>query len=251
MVQPGPDPPVALAVQARAEDLGAGLGHCPKPRPARHRSRRRPDLAASGRQMPRHRPLRGGGRLWRGRAARPGRPGPGHRRAAWPERGPGSSPRPPASQRAPTLEGSNLLLQQLVGHGHLAELALSRSSSSSRPSRSRSFIAVSAATRARSRHSVRRATVTLSSRARASSGAPRSRRVTAASLRCAEKRRSGPAPPRGRRRQRSGRTPASPRAHLCGSDPLVRSPVAVASTAAGCLIEPGRTPVRQLRLSAA
>src|SRR3954453_16743402 len=47
------------------------------------------------------------------------------------------------------------------------------------------------------RHSLRRATVTLSSRARVSSGSPRSRRVTAASLRRAEKRRSGPAPPEG------------------------------------------------------
>ena len=76
-------------------------------------------------------------------------------------------------------------------------LALRRSSSSSRPSRSRSFIAASAATSARSRHSLRRAAVTLSSRARVSSGSPRSRRVTAASLRRAEKRRSGPAPPEG------------------------------------------------------
>src|SRR5215213_2944240 len=45
-----------------------------------------------------------------------------------------------------------------------------------------------------------------------------------------------------RRRQRSGRPTAPPRARRCGSDPWARSPVAVASTAAGCLIEPCRTP---------
>src|SRR3954451_4067242 len=46
------------------------------------------------------------------------RPGP------WPGRWPGSSPRPPAAQRAATLQGHDLLLQQLVGHGDLAELGL-------------------------------------------------------------------------------------------------------------------------------
>src|SRR3954451_115140 len=46
------------------------------------------------------------------------RPGP------WPGRWPGSSPRPPARQRAPALQRSDLPLQQLVGHGDLAELGL-------------------------------------------------------------------------------------------------------------------------------
>ncbi len=57
--------------------------------------------------------------------------------------------------------------------------------------------------------------------------------------------------PRGRRRQRAGRTPPPPRAGRSCSAPSIGSPVAATSTAAGCLIEPGRSPVEADGLPAA
>src|SRR4051812_35323981 len=192
MAQPGPDLAVALAMQTRAEDLGTnvleqlGIRAGPDRAAARRCGRR---LDAGRRAMavdrsPREAPDPGDPGQAVG-AARARRDGAAHRRDLRRPKG-----RPP-SRAAIFCSSSSLAMVTSPS------LALSRSSSSSRPSRSRSFIAASAPTRARSRHSLSRATVTLSSRARVSSGSPRSRRVTAASLRRAELRRSGPAPPVG------------------------------------------------------
>src|SRR3712207_575509 len=57
-------------------------------------------------------------------ASRPGQYGPGRRGGRWSGRRPGSSPPLPAAQRAPLLQGGDLPLEQLVGHGDLAELGL-------------------------------------------------------------------------------------------------------------------------------
>src|SRR5215211_4367360 len=189
--QPGPDLAVALAVQAGGEDLGAdvpdqlGVRARPDGTRARTGARRRsaavpvavdrgagetPDAGDPGQAV-----APAGGR--RGR--------PAHRLGLRRAKG-----RPP-SRAAIFRSSSSLAMVTSPSFG------CSRSSSSSRASRSRSFIAASAAARARSRHPLRRAAVTSSSRATVSSGSPRSRRVTPASLRWAEKRRSGPAAPEG------------------------------------------------------
>src|SRR5829696_3067882 len=192
MAQSSPDLPVPLAVQARAEDLGAdvldqrGIGAGP-------------DRAAACRAERRRSSGHGAMAVDRGAGAAPDPGDPGQAVDAASGRGDGLAhrcdlrrPKGRLPSRAAIFCSSNSLAMVIS-----PSLALRRSSSSSRPSRSRSFIAASAPTRARSRHSVRRATVTFSSRARVSSGSPRSRRVAAASLRWAEKRRSGPAPPEG------------------------------------------------------
>src|SRR3954466_1961854 len=192
MAQPGPDLAVALAVQARAEDLGAdvleqrGVGAGPHRTAAGRAGRRR----GTGRRATAV--DRGTGEVPDAgdpsqavAPTRDRRDGPAHRLNLRRAKG-----RPP-SRAAIFCSSSSLAMVTSPS------LAFKRSSSSSRLSRSRSFIAASAATRARSRHALRRATVTLSSRATVSSGSPRSRRVTAASLRRAELRRSGPAPPEG------------------------------------------------------
>src|ERR671929_1453994 len=192
MAQPGPDLAVALAMQARAEDLGAnvleqrGIGAGPDWTAPCRTGRR---LGAGRRAVAVHRGA--------GEVPDPGDPG----QAVGPARGRRDGlahrlglrrpkGRPPS--RAAIFCSSSSLAMVIS-----PSLALRRSNSSSRLSRSRSFIAASAPTKARSRHWLRRATVMLSSRATVSSGSPRSRRVTMASFRWAEKRRSGPAPPEG------------------------------------------------------
>src|SRR4051794_33903679 len=192
MAQPGPNLAVALAMQARAKDLGAnvleqhgitaGTYRAPAWRTGRCRGVGRRTMAVdcgTGEPPDPGDPGQAVG------VARGRREGPAHRLDLRRAKG-----RPP-SRAAIFCSSSSLAMVTSPS------LAFRRSSSSSRLSRSRAFIAASAATRARSRHSLSRATVTLSSRARVSSGSPRSRRVTAASLRRAELRRSGPAPPEG------------------------------------------------------
>src|SRR5919202_911685 len=192
IAQAGPDLAIALAMQARAEDLGAdvldqlGIGAGP-------------DRAAAGRAGWCRGRRRRAMAVDRGAGEVPDAGDPGQAVGAAGGRGEDlahrlglrrAKGRPPP--RAAIFCSSNSLAMVIS-----PSLALRRSTSSSRLSRSRSFIAASAPTRARSRHSLRRAAVTLSSRATVSSGSPRSRRVTAASLRRAELRRSGPAPPEG------------------------------------------------------
>src|SRR3954464_3613834 len=63
-------------------------------------------------------------RRWPARRARPGTRGPGHRAGRVRARRSGSSPRPPAGQRAVGLQGSDLGVQQLALEQHLAQLRL-------------------------------------------------------------------------------------------------------------------------------
>src|SRR4051794_15817616 len=158
MAQAGPDLAVALAMQARAEDLGAdaleqlGIGAGPD-RAAAGRTGRR--FGAGRRAIAVH---RGTGEM--SDAGDPGQAvGPaGGRREDLAHRLDlrRAKGRPPS--RAAIFYSSSSLAMVIS-----PSLALRRSNSSSRPSRSRSFIAASAVAKARSRHSVRRATVTLSS----------------------------------------------------------------------------------------
>src|SRR4051812_44332878 len=192
MAQPGPGLAGALALPARPEDLGTDVSD-------------QLGIGAGAHWTSAHQAgwCRGSGRrampVDRGPGQAPDAGDPGQAIGAARGRGDGPAHRfdlrrpkgRPPSRVAIFCSSSSLAMVTSPS------LAFRRSNSSSRPSRSRSFIAASAATRARSRHSLSRATVTLSSRARVSSGSPRSRRVTAASLRRAEKRRSGPAPPEG------------------------------------------------------
>src|SRR5690349_22505167 len=63
----------------------------------------------------------GGGRQLRARRARRGRPERDRTICRWTERACGSSLRPPADQRAPTLQAGDLLLQQFLLEQHFAE----------------------------------------------------------------------------------------------------------------------------------
>src|SRR3954466_4521445 len=64
---------------------------------------------------------RDGGRWWPETRARPGTRGPGHRTCRLRARRSGSSPRPPAGQRAVGLQGSDLGFEQLPLKQHLAQ----------------------------------------------------------------------------------------------------------------------------------
>src|SRR5215210_6339397 len=190
VAQAGPDLAVALAVQARGEDLPADV-------PDQFGIGAGADRASARRTGRRRGTVRRAMAVERGAGHAPDAGDPSEAIASAHGRGEGLAhrldlrrPKGRAVSRAAIFRSSSSLAMVTS-----PSLALRRSSSSSRPSRSRSFIAASAATRARSRHALRRAAVTFSSRATVSRGSPRSRRVTAASLRRAEKRRSGPAPP--------------------------------------------------------
>src|SRR3954453_4864050 len=142
-------------------------------------------------------------RRWPAPRARPGTRGPGHRAGRVRARRSGSSPRPPAGQRAVGLQGGDLGFQQLTLKQHLAQfgfepLGLQRLAiGGPRPGGGRRGGRPPPPATKVSRHPVRVAAVTPSARESVSRSSPRNRRNTASRLRLRDMRppRPNPTPP--------------------------------------------------------